>query len=197
MAWERGAGRAKFFWLAPIPCCARSGPEGMRVLTSVSEWMRATSPMPLALLLGWSSMAWWLESRPYTPPRQPPECAWEFAPWEEGAEEMVIEDPGLDSGSALRSPLALRTVPGVGRLRARRLAEAAWRQGWQAQQPDLMSRLLALPGIGPVTATHVVAWVSQWAQAAYPSDGGGAYTGWETPPTSHDSEAPSHSAHPP
>lgn len=159
--------------------------------------MRATSPVPLAFLLGWSSMAWWLESRPHTPPHQPPECVWEFAPEEEGAGQNPSEDLGLDPGNALRSPLALRAVPGVGRLRARRLAEAAWRQGWQAQQPDLMGRLLALPGIGPVTATQVVRWASQWAQAAYPSDRGGAYTERETPPTSCDDEGPCQPAHPP
>ncbi len=57
-------------------------------------------------------------------------------------------------------PLILRGIVGVGRSRARKLAQAAWSEGLVVNEPDLLARLQALPGIGPVIAGRVRAWAT-------------------------------------
>ena len=144
------------------------------------EHHRTTAPAwpILRALIGWVLGERWCALGPESAPRVPI-CRLDLTvpSWS----EPPVRDPGLALGSwsgfqarsglqgAIPGPRFWRGAPGLGRVRAARVAERVWRSGvgigslpgpdGQEARAAIRAVLMSIDGIGPITADRVSEWL--------------------------------------
>ncbi len=139
------------FWRNPDTLAAR-GSLGC-VNTKQNQIVRALSPLPLFVILGWCLGAWGLERR--GPLGEVPVEVREIPGVGPIPEELGVQ------------PLELRQVPGVGRTRSRDLARGLWGMELGPSALNSASSMERVAGIGPVTGGAVEHWAASRASGAY------------------------------